>query len=93
MMLQQIENVILEAKKLPNSESKNRILSHLKDARAHIIVEMSEYSSFALERNTNDINGQKRHINDVPSLTELNRKCICPAGAIDTECTIHAVHG
>lgn len=38
MIKDEIEQLIDSAKSLPNSENKNRMISHLKDAHAHAVV-------------------------------------------------------
>lgn len=73
----QIETIIANAKQLPNSESKNRMLSHLKDARAHaIVMEREEFYKSQPVTFSNDF------VVETP-----DAECICPSyGVISSAC-------
>lgn len=80
MIADHIEDLITATKALPNSLHRNKIVSHLEDAKAHAIAldikidirEIQEPSPF-----------------DGKSALDYARGCICHKGMTDKQCPIH----
>lgn len=78
MISENIKDIITMAKSMPNGESRNSMISRLKDAHAHAIV---------MERNEST-----RPRPTLPGEAELpNSACSCPKypHAIDSHCPLH----
>jgi hypothetical protein len=89
MVSQQIQNIIDQLKSQPNSEWRNKVISHLKDSYASSIVMEGMDSTFGLKHDSGLANEQKRHGFNVVSNVSSVGTCICIVGTVDRDCPIH----
>jgi hypothetical protein len=85
MVSQQIQNIIDQLKSQPNSEWRNKVISHLKDSYASSIVMEGMDSTFGLKHDSGLANEQIPH-----SLAGIQQSiCNCGPGFVSSSCPIH----
>lgn len=72
-----IQSLIDQTKKLPNSLERNKLVSHLENAR--LIAALMEYQT-----------GERYDQTFTPDLPEKAYICTCPTGGRDTMCAVHS---
>lgn len=71
-----IQDLITAAKAMPNGLNKNKMISHLEDAKAHAIVLEGYVPGVSPEDAANSPIG-------------ANPFCLCKPGVIDNSCPVH----
>lgn len=85
MISDHINDIITAAKAMPNGLNRNKMVSHLEDAKAHAIV-LEGYTIAPVHKFKQQVTQEELR----NSLIGENPFCICHDGTIDTACPVHS---